>query len=136
MPSPVPPLAAALAALLALPPPAARAQVGGEAFPPGAPPMPVCNAPREGVAACLGGVSCLCRFERGGLLTGRPDGFRWDCGALRPRCGVAPAELPPSAFAPPPPVPVFPQVTVPPPGVPFEDEGAFSRGPPFPRVWR
>ncbi|UFN49806.1 hypothetical protein LPC08_03940 [Roseomonas sp. OT10] len=66
----------------------------GDAFPQGAPPMPVCNAPREGVAACLGGKQCLCRFERGGSLTGRQDGFRWDCGPLRPAC---PDPAPPAA---------------------------------------
>ena len=33
--------------------------VPGDAFPAHAPPMPVCNAPRDGVAACLGGRQCL-----------------------------------------------------------------------------
>jgi hypothetical protein len=81
----------------------------GDAFPANAPPMPVCNGPREGVAACLAGRQCLCTFERGGSITGRPDGYRWDCGILRPACGVAPAEAGPPAAA----VPIFPQVTVP-----------------------
>lgn len=48
--------------------------------------QPACVPGREGVTACLDGRLCLCRFERGGQLTGRPDGFRWDCGALRPDC--------------------------------------------------
>jgi hypothetical protein len=50
---------------------------------------PVCNAVRDGVTACLAGKLCLCRFERGGQMTGRSDGYRWDCGALRPECGEA-----------------------------------------------
>lgn len=50
---------------------------------------PVCNAVRDGVTACLAGKLCVCRFERGGQMTGRSDGFRWDCGALRPECGEA-----------------------------------------------
>lgn len=63
-----------------------------------------CGASREGALACMAGRACLCRHERGGQLTGRPDGFRWDCGALRPDCGPAPAgdaaaELPAGTMA-------------------------------------
>ncbi len=75
-----------------------------DAFPTGAPPMPVCNAPREGVAACLAGIACQCRFERGGSITGRADGFRWDCGPLRPRCDTVPA----APFPPPTPTAPYP----------------------------
>ena len=75
----------------------ARLDRFGDAFPAGAPPMPVCNRPREGVAACLAAKQCICRFERGGSITGRPDGFRWDCGVLQADCPAAPA-----AVAPPP----------------------------------
>lgn len=87
--------------------PAARADGtprAADAFPPGAPPMPACNAPREGILACLAGTSCVCRFERGGSLVGRPDRFAWDCGALRPSCAEGPAGMGP----PRPPVAVFP----------------------------
>lgn len=52
---------------------------------------PACNAAREGMAACFGDKLCRCRFEPGGTLTGRRAGHRWDCGALRPPCGAAPA---------------------------------------------
>jgi hypothetical protein len=70
-------------ALASLPAPAgAQAQAG---LP------PACNAAREGMAACFGEKLCRCRFEPGGTLTGRPAGHRWDCGALRPACGTAPA---------------------------------------------
>ncbi|MFT8245714.1 hypothetical protein [Roseomonas sp. BN140053] len=68
----------------------------GDAFPPGVPPMPVCNAPRDGVSACLAGRQCLCGFERGGSITGRRDGWRWDCGILRPACTVPPAGTDPA----------------------------------------
>ena len=57
---------------------------------PGASP-PACNAGREGMTACFGETLCRCRHEPGGSLTGRPPGHRWDCGVLRPSCGVAPA---------------------------------------------
>ena len=94
---------AALLLLLALAVPnPARAQARppldalGDAFPHGAPPMPVCNAPRDGVAACLAGRQCLCGHERGGSVTGRTDGWRWDCGTLRPACDAAPARVPPA----------------------------------------
>lgn len=85
--------------------------VPGDAFPAHAPPMPVCNPPREGVAACLGGRQCLCRFERGGSIAGRPDGYRWDCGVLRPSCAEMPAEIAPPAAG----MQVFPQITLPEP---------------------
>ncbi|MFC0406814.1 hypothetical protein [Roseomonas elaeocarpi] len=79
----------------------ARLDRFGDAFPAGAPPMPVCNRPREGVAACLAGKQCVCRFERGGSITGRPDGFRWDCGVLQADCPAAPAAVaPPPALDP------------------------------------
>lgn len=54
--------------------------------------QPLCNAPREGMEACFAETLCLCRHEPGGSLTGRPPGYRWDCGALRPRCGVVPPD--------------------------------------------
>lgn len=71
------------------------------ALPARAQPPPACAAETEGQAACMAGKLCLCRFERGGQLTGRPDRFAWDCGAMRPLCppdptiGGAPQPLPP-----------------------------------------
>lgn len=61
---------------------------------PAAAQVPICQAQREGMTACFDGRLCRCRHEAGGQLTGRPDGFRWDCGALRPDCRPAPATLP------------------------------------------
>lgn len=52
-----------------------------------------CDAPRAGIVACLAGKLCACRLERGGAMTGLPDGYRWDCGVLRPACADLPATL-------------------------------------------
>lgn len=56
---------------------------------------PDCTAGRQGAVACLGEKLCACRWQPGGSLTGQPAGHRWDCGALRPGCGVVPAGPPP-----------------------------------------
>jgi hypothetical protein len=66
---------------------------------------PSCTPAREGMVACLGEKLCACRWQPGGALTGRPAGHRWDCGVLRPACGVAPAgpsaaEMPPLTVMP------------------------------------
>ena len=61
---------------------------------PAAAQVPICNPQREGMTACFDGRLCRCHFEPGGILTGRPDAHRWDCGALRPDCRPAPATLP------------------------------------------
>jgi len=58
---------------------------------------PACTPEREGMDSCFAERFCLCRFVPGGQLTARPSGHRWDCGVLRPSCGVAPAGPPPSA---------------------------------------
>lgn len=56
---------------------------------------PACTAGREGMTACHAEKLCECRWEPGGSLTGRPAAHRWDCGVLRPACGVVPAGPPP-----------------------------------------
>jgi hypothetical protein len=61
---------------------------------------PTCNARSLGQTACLGPRLCACRLEAGGSLTGVPQGYRWDCGILRPECGVAPAAPPPVLLLP------------------------------------
>ena len=78
---------------------AAVASGAAHAQAPPPPPPPPCTPAREGVVACLGERLCRSRWEPGGALTGRPPGFRWDCGALRPSCGVVPPG--PDAPAPP-----------------------------------
>ena len=50
---------------------------------------PACNAQREGQLTCQVQVLCECKYYRASAMTGRPAGFRWDCGPLRPRCGEA-----------------------------------------------
>jgi hypothetical protein len=54
--------------------------------------VPACEASREGTAACLAGRQCICRFDRGGIMTGRADGYRWNCGLLNSSCAEAPAD--------------------------------------------
>jgi hypothetical protein len=56
-------------------------------------PPPVCDTVSDGTLACIAGRQCACRFERGGAMTGRSDGFRWDCGILRPACAPDAVEL-------------------------------------------
>ena len=47
----------------------------------------VCAADTAGRVACIAGKLCACGSARGRQVTGLPDGFRWDCGVLRPACG-------------------------------------------------
>jgi len=70
--------------------------------------QPLCNAFSEGTAGCLANKQCLCRFDPGGSMTGRPAGYRWDCGAFRPACELPPPSLPPTPFqSMPPPLPYW-----------------------------
>lgn len=69
---------------------------------------PACNQDRVGAVACMAGKLCSCGYQRGGSVSGRPDGYRWDCGVLRPSCGPVPgADLPGGALQP------MPQILVP-----------------------
>ncbi len=94
---------ALLLSLLFLPHPA-RGQV---------PPITACTAAIEGAVACMADRLCLCRFDPGGTLSGRPPRHRWDCGILRPHCGglLPPAMPQPWAAGP---GQVFPQIILPP----------------------
>jgi len=71
------------------------------------PAVPMCGPQREGMVGCFDGRLCLCRFQPGGQLTGRPDAHRWDCGPLRPDCRAPPANLEPSTPWAQPPWPSF-----------------------------
>jgi hypothetical protein len=62
---------------------------GGVASPAGAGDMPVCAGQSLGATSCFSGKLCECIYDRGGSVTGIPEGFRWDCGILRPKCGEA-----------------------------------------------
>lgn len=57
-----------------------------------------CDPANAGQVACMDGRLCRCSFERGGSITGRADGYGWDCGVLRPDC--APAVLAPDPAGP------------------------------------
>lgn len=61
-------------------------------------PPPACGPRQEGSVACFADKLCECRWDPGGSLTGRPAAHRWDCGVLRPGCGVVPAGPPPQAL--------------------------------------
>jgi len=60
---------------------------------------PACTPAREGQVGCIGEKLCECRWAPGGSLTGRPASHRWDCGVLRPACGVVPAGPPPASLS-------------------------------------
>jgi hypothetical protein len=70
------PVSLALAAALALP---LAAPAGAQA--------PACDVQAAETVACIAGRLCRCRFAAASALTGLPEGFRWDCGILRPACG-------------------------------------------------
>jgi hypothetical protein len=54
---------------------------------------PNCTQAVLGQVACMSVKLCECIFERGGTMTGRPSGYRWDCGILRPQCNEAPVTI-------------------------------------------
>lgn len=92
-------LAVAAALMLAVPG-TARADEAAQAE------LPRCEPATLGATACMGGISCECVQVRGGSITGELSGVKWNCDALRPRCGdgVAgndsgvPAAIPYTAF--------------------------------------
>jgi hypothetical protein len=57
-----------------------------------------CTTETLGMTACLESKLCACIYDRGGIASGMPAGYRWDCGILRPGCGSSvhpPATLDP-----------------------------------------
>lgn len=93
----------ALAAALAVPALGAFWVSAGHADEAAAPALPRCEPAVLGATACLDGVLCECAQMRGGSISGELSGVRWNCDALRPRCGAGdkagvPATLPPAAF--------------------------------------
>lgn len=56
--------------------------------------LPSCGRANVGALACMGGKQCSCSFTRGGTMTGEPDGYRWDCGVMRPMCPPEQSILP------------------------------------------
>ncbi|MEP0070428.1 hypothetical protein [Pyruvatibacter sp.] len=49
--------------------------------------LPRCEPSSLGATACMQGVLCECTQVRGGTITGELSGVKWNCDALRPRCG-------------------------------------------------
>ena len=66
---------------------------GSQAHDPGAQDAPSCNRMALGQAACFANIRCECIYDRGGAITGTPEGYRWDCGILKPRCEEAPITI-------------------------------------------
>ncbi|GAA6157049.1 hypothetical protein NBRC116588_25220 [Pyruvatibacter sp. HU-CL02332] len=68
--------------------------------------LPRCEPSSLGATACMQGVLCECTQVRGGTITGELSGVKWNCDALRPRCGDeasvgdggVPATIPPVEF--------------------------------------
>jgi hypothetical protein len=56
--------------------------------------IPRCTPEITGALACMAGRSCECGFRRGGLVSGEPDGWRWDCGVLRGGCDRPGSQVP------------------------------------------
>jgi hypothetical protein len=52
-----------------------------------------CTSAIEGTVQCMGQKLCVCLFDPGGTMTGRPPRHRWDCGIDRPSCGTVPADI-------------------------------------------
>lgn len=54
---------------------------------------PRCTAETLGAVSCMSTKLCECVYERGGAISGKPSGYRWECGALRPDCNQPGADL-------------------------------------------
>jgi len=52
---------------------------------------PQCTPSTLGATACLDGIICECTQVRGGSISGELSGVKWNCDALRPRCGTTAA---------------------------------------------
>ncbi len=68
--------------------------------------LPRCEPSSLGATTCMDGVLCECTQVRGGSISGELSGVKWNCDALRPRCGDeaalgdggVPATIPPADF--------------------------------------
>ena len=50
---------------------------------------PACTRASLGQTACFSPRLCECIYDRGGAMTGVPEGFRWKCDIMKPYCGEA-----------------------------------------------
>ena len=59
----------------------------------------VCSAATAGELSVQADVQCECRFFQASAMAGTPEGYRWDCGILRPRLNYAvPVDLNPYPY--------------------------------------
>lgn len=54
---------------------------------------PMCNMASLGSLSCMANRACECMYDRGGTMTGIPEGFRWNCSINRPQCDVDAATI-------------------------------------------
>lgn len=51
-----------------------------------------CTAQTEGQLTCQANKQCKCGYKPGDAGSGLPARWAWDCGIMRPRCEVTPAD--------------------------------------------
>lgn len=61
-----------------------------------------CTAQSEGQLSCQANKQCKCVYKPAEAATGLPDRWAWDCGIMRPRCEVTPADTSDNSYALPP----------------------------------
>ena len=54
---------------------------------------PMCNQQVMGQVSCMANRMCECIYDRGGSVTGVPEGFRWNCSINRASCEVEPGTI-------------------------------------------
>lgn len=61
-----------------------------------------CTAASEGQLTCQANKQCKCGYRPAEAAIGLPARWAWDCGIMRPRCEVTPADTGDGAYALPP----------------------------------
>ncbi|MCH8861308.1 MAG: hypothetical protein IID51_02200 [Proteobacteria bacterium] len=64
----------------------------------------ICTAQTEGQLTCQANKQCKCGYKPGDAGSGLPARWVWDCGIMRPRCEVTPADTSGEGVYPLPPV--------------------------------
>lgn len=72
----------------------AAGALAGEAPAPGDKTTPAftCSAQTEGQLTCQANKQCTCAHRPADAASGLPARWAWDCGVMRPRCEVTPAD--------------------------------------------
>ena len=47
---------------------------------------PQCDMQNRGIVHCFADRLCVCDYQRSGIMTNDPGGYRWDCSINRPPC--------------------------------------------------